>query len=368
MFSKFQCGFRKGFHAQHCLLTMVEKCCKTLDEGGETGAVLTDLSKAFDCIDHNLLIVKLNAYGFEKTSLEFIHSYLTKHQQRTKVDSAFSSGEMLFSGVPQGSILGPLLFNIYICDMFFQTPENIDFARYADDNTPYTYSSKIEHVLTNLQGASEKLFYWLSANHLVANAGKCHLLTSYNLPVDIHITNTKISNVERVKLLGVNFEGRRNFDYRVNILLKKTDKKYHSLARTYNYLDTKKRRVLMNAFITSQFSYCRLVWVFHSRTLNNRINKISEKALRLVHRNETFLSFDDLLKRDKSVSIHQKNLQILATEICKTKNDLGPKIMKDTFHFIEKPCNLRNDPDLQKQRNRIVYFGTESISSLAPKI
>ena len=85
-------------------------------------------------------------------------------------------------------------------------------------------------------------------------------------------------------------------------------------------------------------------------------------------KNETFLSFDDLLKRDRSVSIHQKNLQILATEIYKTKNDLGPKIMKDTFHFIQKPYNLRNDPELQRRRNRTVYFGTESISSLAPKI
>ena len=97
----------------------------------------------------------------------------------------------------------------------------------------------------------------------------------------------------------------------------------------------------MNAFITSQFSYCPLIWMFHSRTLNNRINKIHEKALRLVFKNETFSSFDDLLKRDKSVSIHQRNLQILATEIYKTKNDLGPKIMKDTFHFIQKPYNLR---------------------------
>ena len=124
----------------------------------------------------------------------------------------------------------------------------------------------------------------------------------------------------------------------------------------------------MNAFITSQFSYCPLFWMFLSRTLNNRINKIHEKALRLVYKNETFLSFDDLLKRDKSVSIHQKNLQILATEIYKAKNDLGLKIRKDTFHFIQKPYNLRNDPGLQRRRNRTVYFGTESISLLALKI
>ena len=98
---------------------------------------------------------------------------------------------MILSGGPQGSILEPLLFNIYICDTFFKTPKSIDFAGFVYDNTPYIYSSKIEHVLINLQGASEKLFSWFSANHLVANARKCHLLTSSNLPVDIRITILK---------------------------------------------------------------------------------------------------------------------------------------------------------------------------------
>ena len=96
IFSKFQCGFRKGFNTQHCLLAMVEKWRKTLDAGGETGVVLTDLSKAFDCIDHNLLVAKLSAYGSEKQSINFIYSYLTKRKQRTKVDSVVSLWEIFF--------------------------------------------------------------------------------------------------------------------------------------------------------------------------------------------------------------------------------------------------------------------------------
>ena len=368
LFSKFQCGFRKGFNAQHCLLTMIEKWRTTLDAGGETGAVLTDLSKAFDCINHNLLIAKLNAYGFDKQAVSFIHSYITKRKQRTKVDSAYSSWEMLLTGVPQGSILGPLLFNIYICDMFFETPQNICFAGYADDNTPYTYSSKIEEVLSNLENALKKLFQWFSDNYLVANASKCHLLTSSKTPKDITISNSNISSEEKVKLLGINIEGRLNFDSHVNTLLSKANKKYHALARVCNYMDINKRRLLMNAFIISQFSYCPLVWMFHSRGVNNKINSLHEKSLRLIYKNKPNLSFDDLLKENKSVKIHQRNLQTLATEIYKVKNDLGPEIMKEVFQFIEKPYNLRNNSVIQRHINRTVYFGTESITSLAPRI
>ena len=99
----------------------------------------------------------------------------------------------------------------------------------------------------------------------------------------------------------------------------------------------------MKAFTTSQFSYCPRVWMFHSRTMNNRINTLHEKALRLVYTNRPNLSFADLLKKDKSVKLHQKNLQILVTEIYEVKNDFGPKSMADIFHFVEKPWNLRNN-------------------------
>ena len=108
--------------------------------------------------------------------------------------------------------------------MFFETPANIDFAGYADDNVPYTYSSNIKNLLDNLQGAFENMFHWFSTNNLVANAGK-FLLASPKTPVDIHISNNEILNEERVKLLGVNLEGRLNFDFHVNTLLKKASKK-----------------------------------------------------------------------------------------------------------------------------------------------
>ena len=99
------------------------------------GVVLTDLSKAFDCINHVLLIAKLDAYGFENNALSFIYNYLTKRSQRTKVKDSYSSWRITSSGVPQGSIRGPLLFDIFLNDIFFV--ENTKIGNYADDSICY---------------------------------------------------------------------------------------------------------------------------------------------------------------------------------------------------------------------------------------
>ena len=112
--SKFQCGFRKGYNAQHCLLTMLEKWKTVVDKKGNFGVLLTDLPKAFDCFPHNLLLAKLNAYGFSLPALRLVQSYLSNRKQRTKINSEFSSWEEILFRVPQGSILGPFLFNIFL--------------------------------------------------------------------------------------------------------------------------------------------------------------------------------------------------------------------------------------------------------------
>ena len=119
---------------------MIEKWRETLDKGGACGALLMGLSKAFDCLKHDLLIAKLNSYGFTYDSLKLINSYLSERKHRTKVGSSFSEWLELKLGVPQGSVLGPLLFNIFMCDLFFFI-ENTPVTNYADDTTPYAYEN-----------------------------------------------------------------------------------------------------------------------------------------------------------------------------------------------------------------------------------
>ena len=116
--SKYQCGFRKGFGAQHCLVSMIEKWKESVDNGGAFGDLMTDLSKAFGCLHYGLLIAKLDAYGFDIKSVKLIQQYLSNKKQRVKVGNEYSSWNEIFYGIPQGSILGPLIFNIFVCDFF----------------------------------------------------------------------------------------------------------------------------------------------------------------------------------------------------------------------------------------------------------
>ena len=115
---KYQCGFRKGYSTQYCLLAMLEKWKSAVDKGKSFGALLTGLSKAFDCLSHERLLPKLHYYRFIISALRLIHSYLKNRPQRTKINITNSSWKEIVFEVPQGSILGPLFFNIFLCDLF----------------------------------------------------------------------------------------------------------------------------------------------------------------------------------------------------------------------------------------------------------
>ena len=125
IFSKFQLSFRKGYSTQYCLVTMPEFWKKVVDENKTFGALTTHLSKAFDCLSHDLSIARLHAYGIDLSSLKLLQDYLSNRGQRTKVDSKFSSWKKIISGVPEGSILCLILFNIFMFDMFLFSHETL---------------------------------------------------------------------------------------------------------------------------------------------------------------------------------------------------------------------------------------------------
>ena len=161
---------------------MLEKRKSAVDKGKSFGALLTDLSKAFDYLFHELLLAKPHAYGFSIAALRLIHSYLSNRKQRTKVNLSCIPWKEILFGVPQESILRLLLFNIFLCDLFFIINET-DFASYTDDNTPYRTANTIDEVIQSLDHDSIMLFQWFSDSQM----SKCHLLVNKKDEVTIGI-------------------------------------------------------------------------------------------------------------------------------------------------------------------------------------
>ena len=250
----------------------------------------------FDCLDHDLLIAKLHAYGFDEIALKLIHSYLTDRHQRVRINASFSSWMEILFGVPQWIFFGSPLFNIYSNDLFLFLI--LDIANYADDNSPFACGDNIPSVISQLENDSVILLDWIRSNGLKANPDKFHLLLSDPTSEScIRVEGNEIKNSNTEKLLGIKIDNELTFDPHVSDICTKVSQKLHALSRVSHLMDFKNRKKILHAFILSQFGYCPLVWMFHSRKLNQRINRLHERALRFVYQDQKS-SFCELLDKD----------------------------------------------------------------------
>ena len=223
-------------------------------------------------------------------------------------------------------------------------------------------------IILKLESTLSDISQWFMNNNLKANAAKFHIFLSPHEDQMITIENQIIKSSGVEELLGVTIDSKLNFKEHILSLCKKANCKLHAHSRVSKYMTLNKRRILMKSFIISQFNYCSLIWMMHNRGLNNKINHIHERALRIVYDGYSS-TFEDLFNKDKSVTIHQRNLEQLAIEIFKVKIGIAPIIMNEIIIFVENNIyNLRSGMHLSRVNVHSAQYGTESIVNLGAKI
>ena len=260
-FSKFLCGFRKAHSTQHAMLRLLNKWQNSLDKKKFVGTILMDLSKAYDCLLHDLLIAKLAAYGVDHASLSLIYDYLSSRFHRVKIGASVSDWLEMLLGVPQGSILGPLLFNTFINDLFLFISE-ADICNFADDNTLFTDSTTKAEVIEILQRETTNVIEWFKINSMAANPGKFQFMLlggTESESYDLNLNGVLLKSTNSIKLLGLTIDSKLNFNTHVESLCKKASQKVKALYRIRPYLNFTHSKLLYNTYIMSNFNYCPLI-------------------------------------------------------------------------------------------------------------
>jgi len=359
-FSPFLCGFRKGHSTQHALLRLLHRWQSSLDKSKIVGTVLMDLSKAYDSIPHDLLIAKLAAYGVDNFSLSFILDYLSNRKQRVRINDSFSDFLCIILGVPQGSILGPLLFNIFLNDLILFERES-DLCNFADDNTLYAFGSSVFQVTATLKTDIQDILYWFKINQMAANPSKFQVMF---LGTKHHIDNFIINNISipvstTVKLLGITIDKELKFKLHTEELSKIASNKTKALFRIRPFLSLKTSKALFHAYILSTFKYCPLIWMNFIKGNYTRIEKIHHRALSAVF--NTSLSFSELLALEGGVSLHIYFIKNILVEIFKSLHGLNPTFLSELFIPKCNPYSLRSGHQLILPPTNTVLFGTRSL-------
>ena len=331
-----------------------------------------DLSKAFDSLPHDILIAKIHAYGFEMSGLKLIYSYLIDRTQTVKVKGECSTERQIKSGVPQGSLLRVLLFNIYLNDIFDSV--DADLFNFVDDNNHSSAGPTMDEAKAILINETEAALNWIKANEMLANPEKFHLAFLSPNKQDlinqqfIEIRGISIKSETKFTLLGVDINNRLTFHSHINNIRRKAANKINALKRLSVHMGQNEKMVLMKSLKLSNFNYCPLVSHFCSTTDTDRMEKIQKRALRMVLDDNESDHKTSLQKTNMS-TLQIIRIKTLATEIFKTFHSLNSIYMNEIFQTNPlKARNLRSRNNLITHRYNSITYGKNSLRILGPKI
>ena len=360
---QYMCAFRKGHGCQTTLLRLLEDWKMALDRNEFVAAVLMDLSKAFDCLPHDILLSKLSAYGLCNESLNLLKSYLSGRTQQVKLNGIVSSWSAIKKGVPQGSILGPLSFNVFINDIFYFL-EHGTLYNYADDNTVSFSTPDLDKLIQILQSESQILLNWFHENCMQANPDKFQAIAvgekTFAKNLVLKISNSEIKCEKLVKLFGIDIDYQLNFDQHISSLCRKAGQQLNVLKRLSPFLSKLSRLTIFYTFILSNFNYCPLAWHFCSENNSRKLEKIQERALRFVF-SDFVSTYDELLLKANIPSLHIRRLKTMSIETFKVLNEMAPPVLSNLVRLRDNSrYNFRYNNILQVPQVRTTKYGKNS--------
>ena len=298
LFSDKQFGFIKGRSTVLQLLQIMDKWTEFLDLGGQVDVVYTDLEKAFDKIPHKRLISKLHSYGLNNGIIDWIEAFLTNRKQRVRIKQSYSKWAQVISGVPQGSVLGPILFIIYINDLIEHCDSGSDIFLFADDAKIFSLVSKKEDCIT-LQQDLDKFNDWIGKWLLSLNVGKCKTVSigkNNEIFSTYTISGHIIDKVQTIKDLGVVFDSRLKFDEHIDEKVNKAYQMLGIIKRNFIHLTPDSFVVLYKALVRSHLEYAVSVWNPHYQFLIEKLEKVQKRATKLVFTVKS-LNYEERLRK-----------------------------------------------------------------------
>ena len=331
-----QFGFQSNMSTEYAVNQVLNYIVNTLERNEFGVCIFLDFAKAFDTVNHEILLGKLEHYGIRGVALGWIRNYLTNRMQCTEIGDTQSELEMIKCGVPQGSVLGPLLFLIYINDII-NSSKLFNFTLFADDTSLY-YSCKNTNNLENVVNTElAKISDWLSANRLSLNVAKSKLLYFTNKnrnslkDIKIQINGETLKEVADAKYLGVYMDNKLNWNVHTNHIKLRLSKGISMLAKIRHYVPESVRRSLYFTFINSHTGYNLLNWGTAPTNYIESVSAKTRKAIRLIsfeNKDEPALP----LFRKHSILPLEMDLELKqANFMWKLDNDLIPKSLARNF-------------------------------------
>ena len=362
-------AYRSGYSCQHVILQLTEYWRMSLDSGESVGTIATDLSKAFDYMPHGLLIAKLNAYGVSRNACKLLMCYLCNRKQRVKVHGDSSDWATINRGVPQGSVLGPLLFNIFLNDLFYCGIDS-HICNYADDNHLCNSRKSSDELRIVIENDAIRAFTWFDANNMDANPDKFQLIAMNRkgtIDLSVFISGNIISSSNSMKVLGVDLDTKLSFNKHVSNICGKASAQINVLKRLSRYLNESSRIQIYKSFISANFTYCPAAWIFCGHKNSNKLERLQERALRFVF-SDSKSSYKDLLLRGNFLSLSALRLKFMAIEVYKSANDLNPLYLNELFEVNDTGYSLRDSHRFKQNKFETKTFGYRSFRYYGSKL